>query len=123
MLRALVENPVRVEGFDFQRKAIVFKGIGRVDQREGVGMNPAPTAVAADDFRPVHHMVEMAVRQQKQVDFFIRKMRGGSLGRVNEDIALRQFQQIAVGFENSSSKRFELQHKITVQVVHSLEIG
>ncbi len=50
-------------------------------------------------------------------------MRGGSLGRVNEDIALRQFQQVAVGFENSSSKRFELQHKITVQVVHSLEIG
>ena len=50
-----------------------------------------PASMAALDFRSIHHMVEVPVREQQPVDLMLGKTGIGSLRSIEEQIARRGF--------------------------------
>jgi hypothetical protein len=85
-------------------------------------MNSAGAAVLAEDFGPIDDVVEVAVGEEEEVDFILGEVGGGAFGGVDEDISLRKFEKKAVRLEDAARKRFELKHKILVEVVHNLKL-
>jgi hypothetical protein len=74
------------------------------------------------DFRGIHHMVEMPVRQQKPINPLPREMSIRPLRRVEQQIPRRCLEKKRIGVQWTSGETVEFIHGITLQIFLAQQI-
>jgi hypothetical protein len=75
-----------------------------------VRMKSHSASVTTLDFGGIHHMIEVAVSQQKQIHPHAGKGGVRSLRRVEKNVSDWSFIEKAIGFEGTAGKGFEPIH-------------
>lgn len=105
---SLIDQQIRRHRLELDIESMFFEKRTVPDHHRRIGVKTHPTAVAALDFRRVHHMVEMPVRQQEPVDFVVCKKRVGSLRSVEKQIACGRFQKERIRIKRAAGENLEL---------------
>jgi hypothetical protein len=85
------DQPIGGYGLEIDVEPMFLKIRTVPDHHGRVGMKAHPTAMPTLDFRRIHHVVEMPVREQKPVDSVARKKVIRSLGGIKKQVPGRGF--------------------------------
>ena len=85
------DQPMGGNGLKLDVEPMFLKKRTVPDHNGRVGMKAHPAAMPTLDFRRIHHVVEMPVREQKPVDSVARKKVIRSLGGIKKQVPGRGF--------------------------------
>jgi len=89
--RPLLDQQVISDWVELDIESVFFEERTVPNHHGGVGVKTHPASVAALNFRRVHHVVEVPVREQQPIDFVICKIGVGPLWSIEEQVSSGRF--------------------------------
>lgn len=111
----LMQNHVRLDDLDAQRKTVSLEKVFLGNHGHGVGMAHDKTAMAPLDSGSICHVIPVTMGENQQSDFFVGKMTVAPLRSVEKNQPFRRLDQKAIRLVGATSKSFELKHGKAVE--------